>query len=80
MMDKNVDMFPLLLQDNFELPLWVAGIPGAGDWRGGVTATSPFESISFVNLESNLDDSVGVGLNSYLGKFVAIMLNLKYVE
>ncbi|XP_072029637.1 integrin alpha-6-like isoform X2 [Amphiura filiformis] len=54
-----------------ELPLWVAGIPGAGDWRGGLMATSPFIDGDFDNLESNLDDSVGVGLNSYLGLSVS---------
>ena len=50
------------------MPLYIAGIPGAGDWRGGLMATNPFEGGELLNLESSLDDSVGIGLNSYLGE------------
>ncbi len=50
---------------------FIAGIPGAGNWRGGIfTTTVPDEDEINPDLRrTSLDDeSAGVGLNSYLGK------------
>ncbi|XP_071803736.1 integrin alpha-6-like isoform X2 [Asterias amurensis] len=49
---------------------FIAGIPGAGDWRGGIfTTTVPDEDEINPDLRRTAldDESAGVGLNSYLG-------------
>ena len=42
-------------------------------------ATSPLDG-SFINLETNLDDSLGVGLNSYLGKLATFFIKRYFLE
>ncbi|XP_022090698.1 integrin alpha-7-like [Acanthaster planci] len=49
---------------------YIAGLPGAGDWRGGVFSVNVIgaEGDFFERSRSLLvDESTGVGLNSYLG-------------
>ncbi|XP_038044391.1 integrin alpha-6-like isoform X2 [Patiria miniata] len=48
---------------------YISGTPGAGDWRGGVFAANIVDPDTpfFDQSRTKLDDSTGVGLNSYLG-------------